>query len=293
MDTSCFQFCLSDSEREQFDRQGYLLIPDALPPDALARVLAAVDRLDAEQRSAGLGPSALLSMTDFVRRDPAFLDLVDWPRVFPKIWGVLGWNIYLYHAHMDTTPPADQSRRTSQRDYRAWHQDSMRVNDEVESHPRPRLSVKVAYFLTDTTVPDCGAMYVQPGSHLDDELRLAPGEVDPPGAVPLKVKPGTAVLFDRRIWHSRSLNTSAVTRKGVFFGYSYRWMQPKDDMNVQGLFASSDPIRRQVLGWRTSADGLYAPTREDVPLRTFLETNQQLGTARHYHRGVDAGKPPR
>lgn len=293
MDTGCFDHCLTQDERERFDREGYLLIPQALPAASLGRVLEAVDRLDTEQRSAGLGPHVLLSMTDFVRRDGVFADLVDWPRVFPKVWGVLGWNIFLYHAHMDTTPPAEPARRVSQRDYRAWHQDSMRVNDEVECHPRPRLSVKVAYFLTDTSVPDCGAMYVQPGSQYNDELHLAPGQVDPPGAIPLKVKPGTAVLFDRRIWHSRSLNTSVVTRKGVFFGYSYRWMQPKDDMNVQGLLAAADPIRRQVLGWRTSADGLYSPTPEDVPLRAFLEKHHKLDTARSHHRGTAVGKPPR
>ena len=33
----------------------------------------------------------------------------------------------------------------------------------------PMLSLKVAYFLTDTTAPDCGAMKCVPGSHLSDE----------------------------------------------------------------------------------------------------------------------------
>ena len=293
MDATWLEHCLTEAELDRFDRAGYLVIEDALPPALLERAIVAVDRLDHEQRQAGLAPHALLSLTDFIRLDPVFLDLMDCARVFPKIWGVLGWNIYVYHAHLDVTPPADEQRRVAQRDYRAWHQDSMRVNDEIESHPRPRLSLKVAYFLTDTSVPDCGAMHVWPGSMEQDELHLAPGEYDPPGTIALTVKPGTAVLFDRRLWHSRSLNTAQVTRKGVFFGYSYRWLQPKDDMNVKELYERIDPIRRQLLGGRTSADGLYAPLPEDVPLRTFLEKHGRLSSARDYHRGAAAGKAPR
>jgi hypothetical protein len=32
-----------------------------------------------------------------------------------------------------------------------WHQDSGRLNVDFESNPRPRISLKVGYFLTDTT----------------------------------------------------------------------------------------------------------------------------------------------
>ena len=75
---------------------------------------------------------------------------------------------------------------------------------EMEERPQPRLSLKVGYFLTDTTVPDCGAMRIVPKSHLQGAppgARTAPG--DPPGTMDLKVKAGTAVLFDRRLHHSR------------------------------------------------------------------------------------------
>lgn len=290
---SYFDHRITDAERDAFDRDGYLIIENALTGDAFDRVLAAVDRIDREQRDAGAGPHDLVSLTDLPGRDDAFIDLMAHETVFPKIWGVLGWNIYLYHAHMDVTPPADESRRVSQPSYRAWHQDSMRVNDEIECHPRPRLSVKVAYFLSDTTVTDCGAMHVWPGSHLHDEIDMPQGGHDPAGAIPLAVKPGTAVIFDRRLWHSRSLNTSQVTRKGVFLGYAYRWLQPKDDMQVDHLYDKVDPIRRQLLGWKTSSDGLYAPTSQDVPLYEMLKENNRLDSARDYHRGVAAGKSPR
>ena len=74
------------------------------------------------------------------------VELVDWPTTFPKLWGILGWNIYLYHSHIDVTPAESTHHQNW---HVAWHQDSMRVNDEIECHPRPRLSLKIGYYLTD------------------------------------------------------------------------------------------------------------------------------------------------
>jgi ectoine hydroxylase len=100
----------------------------------------------------------------------------------------------------------------------------------MEERPQPRLSLKVGFFLSDTTVPDCGAMKICPRSHLAGAPppptaatpAAAPQRADPPGAIDVRVKPGTAVLFDRRLWHARGYNYSQITRKVIFIGYSYR-----------------------------------------------------------------------
>ena len=81
-------------------------------------------------------------------------------------------------------------------------------------------------------------MLIVPGSHLSGELpnpevlghtaadvqgeKISPaGErtADPPGAIPLLVKAGTAVLFDRRMWHSRGRNYSDVSRQALFLSF--------------------------------------------------------------------------
>src|SRR5438477_6197968 len=139
---------------------------------------------------------------NFIPEDDMFLDLVDCPRVFPKVWGILGWNIYLYHGHLIVTPPRDPNGPKDKKRL-GWHQDSGRVNLEMETHPRPRLSLKVAYFLSDASQPGRGNFCIIPGSHLCDTLeRPADGFGQPEGAVPVLAKPGTAVFFDRRLWHS-------------------------------------------------------------------------------------------
>ena len=234
----------------------------------MTALTAATDRIYESRLAAGHNPQQALFYPNFVPDDELFLDLVDSERVLPKVWGMLGWNIYLYHAHIIVTPPSGQERDDQTF---GWHQDSGRVNAEIESHPRPRLSLKVAYFLSDTSEEGRGNFWIIPGSHVQDELeRPADGKGQPAGAVSVLAKPGTAVFFDRRLWHAASPNWSPVTRKILFYGYGYRWLRTKDDMTVQHLWAGSDPIRRQMLGWGVNYNGHYSPTDEDVPLCVWL-----------------------
>jgi ectoine hydroxylase-related dioxygenase (phytanoyl-CoA dioxygenase family) len=277
LDASCLQYCITDDERRHFQERGYLVVEDALDEDTIRRLTAAVDRIDGAHRArTGMGPHDQTFFADFVGRDPAFTDLVDWPKTFPKVWGLLGWNIYLYHSHLGVNPPVVPEQRGQQKTL-GWHQDSGRVNVEMEEHPRPRLSLKVGYFLTDLTTPGRGNFWIIPGSHRQDTLeKPADGVGNPPGAMPVCVRPGTAVFFDRRLWHSASPNTSESSiRKVLFYGYGYRWIRPKDDMTIPDeVMERADPIRRQLLGWATSANGRYSPTDADVPLRTWLREHR-------------------
>lgn len=283
MDTACLEHVLTEDERREFEAKGFFIIEGALPPSLVRELTAVVDRLDAEYRPAmGKGPHELLSLRDFIGKDELFLEVLDWPRTFPKVWGILGWNIQLYHSHMNVTPPlpadAEPPRKRLQ-----WHQDSDRVNREMETNPRPRLSLKIGYFLTDTTAAGRGNMYVLPGSQLENQISFpADGILDPEGAVPIRVPAGAAVFFDRRIWHAPSPNRSDSTRKALFYGYSYRWLRPRDDMTVAHRMERCDPIRRQLLGAHpTGGYGTSSPTEEDVPLRGWLRE----------HLGPEAAAP--
>ena len=266
--TSCLQHRLTDSERKSFNETGLLMIEDALSSDQVAALTNRTDEIYEQKLATGQDPRKALFYPNFIPDDSRFADLVDYERTLPKVWGILGWNIYLYHAHLIVTPPTGD---LSDDKTFGWHQDSGRVNTEIECHPRPRLSLKVAFFLSDTSQVGRGNFWVVPGSHLNDtQDRTADGIGQPEGAAPVLAKPGTAVFFDRRLWHSASPNWSNVTRKVLFYGYGYRWIRTKDDMTVQNLWDTSDPIRRQMLGWGVNANGHYTPTDEDVPLRVWL-----------------------
>ncbi len=288
MTPECLAHRLTPDEREFFQANGYLIVRDALDVAQVDRLTAVVDRVDARERSPEQ-QGKLLSVTNVVREDDAMVDLVTLSTMLPKVWGILGWNIYLYHSHLDVTPTENASRQNWSV---AWHQDSMRVNDEIESNPRPRLSLKIGYYLTDVSQPNRGNTLVLPGSHLQNELDCPQdGRSNPAGAEPVLAPAGSAVIVDRRIWHSRSANTSDMTRKVIWYGYSYRWLRPKDAMTVAHLYPKLDPIQRQLLGDGKSANGAYDPTDADVPLRVWLREHDPESASGSPHGHAEA-RPP-
>ena len=263
-------------EIARFDRDGYLEIPGALAPEHTGRLLEAVDRLDAaERRRLDLARGDMMSRFATIRFDPAFLELVTYPKTLPKVWSFLGWNIQLYISHLVVYPPepwgGEQCREP------VWHQDSGRPVLELE-RPAPRLSVKVAYWLTDTRGPARGSMEVVPGSH---RLDAPPPECDDPewdGKKMIRARPGDAVIFDRRLWHRHGTNESEVVRKALFFGYSYRWLRPLDYNAMPAeLLDRCDPVLRQLLGDGRTEVGWYQPQPEDVPLKQWIRERQSGG----------------
>lgn len=279
MDVAAIQHRLSADERRTFEEQGFLYIEDALPEERVKLLTEVTDGIHERELANGQSPNTAMFVPNFLPEDPLFLDLVDYESIVPKMWGILGWNLSLYHAHLIVTPPSGKPRSTATF---GWHQDSGRVNFDM-SAPRPRLSAKVGYFLSDVSEEGRGNFWVIPGSHVNEQVVVPDGGGQPEGAIPVLAKPGTAVIFDRRLWHAASPNWSDITRKVLFYGYGHRWIRPKDEMTLSDFWEGSDPIRRQLLGWGTSANGFYTPTDEDVPLRAWLAEHSpdEVGAERH------------
>lgn len=270
MSNAWLENLVTAEEEREFAEQGYMVIEDAIPQELVERATEVVDRLTADQKAKeGLGPQDGINIFDFIGKDDVFLELLDYPTTFPKVWGILGWNIQLYHSHTIITPPNAVSGPGQQG--LNWHKDSGRLNNELETDPQPRISLKVAFFLTDTTELGRANLYVIPGSHLLNKLPVDE-EKKPKGGIAVRAKPGDAVFFDRRIWHASSPNTSDMTRKVLFYGYSYRWLRPRDDMTVDNVMDRVDPIRQQLLGAAPSGwHGYSSPKPEDVPLRAWMQ----------------------
>ena len=277
MDDACLEHRLTDDERRQFEEQGFLVVPNVLPGDAVERLAAAAARIDAQWRpKRKLKPSEPLNLLDAIGKDDAFLELLELPATFMKVVDILGWHIQLYHSHLIVTPPLAPSHRPRQTRL-GWHQDSGRLNLELEGEPRPRVSLKVGFFFTSTLATDRGNFHVVPGSHRRNSLDLPDdADIDHPKALPVQAGAGDAVFFDRRLWHAAGRNRSDVTRMVLFLGYSYRWLRPRDDMTVAHYLEGADPVRRQLLGESPNGGfGYTSPADDDVPLKTWLQ--ERLG----------------
>jgi hypothetical protein len=109
------------------------------------------------------------------------LELLDLPATFPLLWDIMGWNIQLYISPLSIKRPEPRPAAGPLPPAAGYHQDSGRPRLEMQwDHAKagetqderemvgtgttPMLALKIAYFLTDTTVPDCGAMRVIPGT---------------------------------------------------------------------------------------------------------------------------------
>lgn len=276
MDASCLKHSLTKDEVLHFEEKGYLIVENAIPQSKVDELVPIVDNLDREERArTGLEPDARINHYNFIGKHSAFLDLLDCPTTFPKVWGIMGWHIQLYHTHMTFTPPELEGQTLEKNGLKlGWHQDSGQLNQDFETTPRPMVSLKVAFFLTDTSEPGRGNFYIVPGSHVRNDFPGPDRKEEMEGAIPVLVPAGSAVFFDRRLWHSASANYWDVPRRVLFYGYSYRWLRPRDDMTVDHYLDKCDPIRQQLLGVTHSGGrGYTSPTKDDVPLRAWLDEN--------------------
>ena len=276
---------MTAEQRASFDRDGYLIIRGALGPDEVAAAREAIDGVHACMAKAGkVGLDGSMHLLSVVANCPELASLTDHPATFPYVWSTLGWNIHIYHSHLDVHPPV----RVPLPFRFDWHQDGGRQNREIETAPRPRLSVKLAYWLSDVSEPGRGNLKVVPGSHLVNWIDSPPRRdvqwPDPEGAFEVTAGPGDAVFFDRRIWHARSRNYSQHTRKAVFFGYTDRWAAIRDDIapiRASGWPGQLPPVQQQLLGGAEDPGGDHAWGHDPAttPLYGWLKERGSLDPA--------------
>lgn len=275
-------------ERAFFEKEGYLIVPDALSPEQVETLSATIDRCS---RLEGYKGDQFYNRVDILGQDDAFVQLVDNPPVLAKVSGLLGWNIWVNHTHYNVRPP-DASAENYSYD---WHVDGGVFSTDLQ-YQAPMTAIKVGFYLTDLSQPRRGQTYILPQSHpgqADRRDRYRSFTPPPAGAVPLAVKPGSAVLFQQRTLHSHgSPNLSNITRKTIFIQWAYRWLFPVDGMTLGDLGTRvGDPIRRQMLGLdqeRPSGQlsARYYPMPDDLPLK--LRLIQDVGIQRMCELGPAA-----
>ena len=143
---------LSDEQREFFDANGYLVIEDALPPDVIAELDAAVDEIYAREKAANrLEKNGKLNLRNCIVHHDAFLQLLDWPTTAPLAWQILNWNIQMITSHLivlpsGPEPSAEEKRRGG------YHRDGGSSSREM-TEPHPRILLKIAYTISDQRDP--------------------------------------------------------------------------------------------------------------------------------------------
>jgi ectoine hydroxylase len=205
------------------------------------RLLWAVDEV--AFRSSDVGSEGQLHQLSGLAQHPDLAAVVDWPPVLGLAVELLSPNIYINHSHLDAHPPHPPTGA------RRWHRDNGLMGRDMRLLwlNQPRVTLKIAVYLTDVESPNDGALEVVPRGHLDTASRYLTEEQ--PDGVSILGPAGTVAVFDARLWHRRRDNLGTRTRRAMFLAYSYRWLTSRDiPFENVPEWAGLSPIRRQLLG---------------------------------------------
>jgi ectoine hydroxylase len=268
--------------RTEFWENGFLVLPRLLDEDECARYLSIMDRLDRtvtqSARHRPRSPGDRLELRSCVKKEPAFMDLVDRPDVLVILAFLHGYNIQLGNSHAFIRPGFERASDDAARQgLFGWHRDLMATAAPVNGR-YPHLATRVGYFFTPADRPAMGSLFLVPGSHRCAGRPAWNRHTDQPfGMYELLIDAGSAVLFDNRLWHSTSPNYSAIARKNLYLEYAQRWLRPFDyRFQDDKLYRASDPVRKQLLGYDFSGIedgyvGYQEPNGElDTPLKGWL-----------------------
>jgi ectoine hydroxylase len=265
--------------RDQFARDGFLLVPGVLDEAECAALVAVMDRLDAatefNTHQRPRRPGDVLELHNCIARDPLFLGLVDRPEILELVGFFTGCNIQVGASHCFIRPPADSSVSLAAQGGFSWHFDLRPTTTPVNGR-LPHLATRVGYCFTAVNQPDMGSISVVPGSHRTSGQPAWNAATDLPyGAVELLAEAGDAIIFDNRLWHSTMPNYSRQARKNLYIEYAPRWLRPFDYYRYDEFLSGASDVRKQLLGFdftdiTDGGLGYQQPSEADIPLRAWL-----------------------
>ncbi len=242
---------LSSEQVGDFDRLGFIVVPDLVEPATLTAARAEIDRFEAEvddllQQAGGrvsiAETGAITFATHLVTRSEQLRELSRHPRIVGICGDLVGPDVNLYWDQAVYKKP-EKPRRFP------WHQD----NGYAFVEPQQYLTVWLA--LTDATLAN-GCPWVVPGLHRHGTLAHRYVDPlgfeclsDPDGAVAAEVPAGGAVIFSSLTPHLTGPNTTDSVRKAYILQYA-----PAGAEILEGDPAAGPPTSR---------------TRADDPDRQF------------------------
>jgi ectoine hydroxylase len=244
---------LTPQQRDSFESDGFLVVPNALDKETVRLVTEAGDRLaDAFLKKPEV-PSRPehnhLDLRPGLLKEKALFDLVTSPATVPLVVQLLSPNIHLHSTSLlykRPSRPDDPSFR------RGWHRD-IRIPRDLGHLALPRVGIKICYCLTDFHNPNSGMTVLARKTHLRTEpLKVPKDKFDPEDVeiCDLKLNAGDAFLFENRIFHTAAPNLSDRVSKVFIYGYSYRWMKQEIylDSPDQRQLGNVGPVSWQLLG---------------------------------------------
>lgn len=249
---------------EAFDRDGYVLMENALSSEEVRRYVETIDRVAAAHPA--YMPGKTLAPWDGVAHlDPALAELIDHPRHVGYAYDLYGELLKLHNSQFFLRPPGPSGTK--------WHNDGARAVPYSVYAPRIPLQLKVAYWLTDLPRPNMGNLVIAPGSHKNQEFAAYTKPTDVPGQVVVCVPAGTMMLINGNIFHTVQDNASDVTRYNFFYTYCPSWVCEADRLCCdESWLATLSREQRIIMRSYKAPYDRTKPPPQDFPLYLDRDT---------------------
>ena len=262
---------LTEKQRQDFDGNGYLIVPQAIDAQTVALLTESGDRLMASFEYEGFYAHKRHGLV----QEEAFLSLVANSSTVSLIVQLLGTNIHMTNTALIYKHPQDKTLVSE----RNWHRD-VGVHLDLGHDHLPRVGLKVGYCLTDCMEPNSGStLLVAESNNLTQPLVIPADQTDPPKFDEPFLKAGDAFLFESRTYHAPALNFTDSIARSVIYGYHYRWIKPDyylryydgQQQPAEYLLTKMDDITRQLLGAQMDTTSRPAPDGIEWPIREWTE----------------------
>jgi ectoine hydroxylase-related dioxygenase (phytanoyl-CoA dioxygenase family) len=184
-----------DRQLAEMRSQGYTILPNAIEPELVAALVAAIRRIERESGAAPRGNPAegfaTLRTYNLLARDPLFQQMPVHRAVLPLVERVLDAGCLLSGMTAIDIGPGERAQPV--------HPDDLVM---TVPRPHPPLMCTSLWALTDFTDAN-GATRIFPGTHLES------GRPDGRESIPAEMRAGSVLVIDGGLWHGGGANSTA------------------------------------------------------------------------------------
>ncbi|MCY0940134.1 MULTISPECIES: phytanoyl-CoA dioxygenase family protein [Streptomyces] len=233
---------LTADQIDQFNRDGYCIVPSLLSPSDLSYIKDYYARAATAQTSAVPGSTAWdqdENSAPVLRRAPAPFDndsgfraIFSSPRVLDHVEDLIGPSIYLHSSKLIFKPARSGRRKPMHQDLAYWTDMSARQ--------------VTLWCAIDPATPERGGIEILPGSHRRllphedlDDYQVREEELDLSQVRPAIMQPGDALFLDVMTVHASAQNRSDHDRLAAVVNY---YSQPKSATQTS-RYGSTLPLR--------------------------------------------------
>jgi len=246
---------------EQVRTQGYTVIENAIEPDLVEALNAALTRLERDlgaQAAANNGFEGrnTVRLYNLLARGEPFERVPVHPAVLPIVEGVLDAGCLISSLSSIAIDPGESAQPI--------HADDMVIPLEK---PHAPIVCNSMWALTDFTAAN-GATRLVPGSHRRENPEYG-GAYE---TLPAEMAKGSVLIWDGALWHGGGTNTTDTRRTGVAMNYCAGFIRQQENQQLglpPSLVRRFSPRLQELIGYGVYR-GLIGHIDKDSPARRLM-----------------------